>query len=166
LNYLETSEIIFEIKEYIKPESWIIDPFCGTGTLLLERALKMPSREYYGIDTYGEAIKEARINAEAAGVKVNFINRNFFDFTSDYPFQEIIAEFPDLFGKEPKEKNSFYESFFRKAIEIADEGAIMFLVSEEENLIKKHIRLSSNLKLIRSKHLGKSKSIYIIGVEK
>lgn len=160
------AETIHEIKEFIKPESWILDPFCGTATLLLERALEMPSREYYGIDTFGQAIAEARENADAAGVKINFINRDFFDFTSDYPFHEILAEFPDFFGKEPKEKDEFFTSFFKKAVEVAADEALMFLITDEENLIKKHIRLAPELKLVRSKSLGKSKQIYIIGVEK
>ena len=158
--------VVSEIQEYLKPESWIIDPFCGTGTLLLERALFMPSREYYGIDTYGQAIKEARVNAENAGVDVHFINRDYFDFKSDYPFHEILAEFPDFYGKDPKEKDDFYKSFFQKSIEIAASKAMMFVVSSEENLVKKYIRLNSELKFIRSKDLKHDIKIYIIGVEK
>ena len=160
------AEVVSEIKEYIKKDSWIIDPFCGTGTLLLERALYMPSREYYGIDTYGQAIKEARINAENAGVEVHFINRNFFDFISDYPFHEILGEFPDFYGKEPSEREDFYKNFFKCAIEIAANGAMMFLISADENMIKKYIRLNSELKFVRSKDLTRDLKIYIIGVEK
>lgn len=158
--------VVSEIKEYIKPESWIIDPFCGTGTLLLERALYMPSREYYGIDTYGQAIHEARVNAENAGVDIHFINRDYFDFTSDYPFHEVLADFPDFYGKNPKEKDDFYKSFFKKTIEIAANKAMIFVVSNEENLIKKYIRLHSELKFVRSKDLKHDIKIYIIGVEK
>ncbi len=158
--------VVSEIQEYLKPESWIIDPFCGTGTLLLERALFMSSREYYGIDTFGQAIKEARVNAENAGVDVHFINRDYFDFKSDYPFHEILAEFPDFYGKDPKEKDDFYKSFFQKSIEIAANKAMIFAVSSEENLIKKYIRLHSELKFIRSKDLKHDIKIYIIGVER
>jgi 23S rRNA G2445 N2-methylase RlmL len=145
----------------------MIDPLCGTGTLMIERALALPAREYYGTDTYGQAVKEARENAMYAGVyNMNFINRNFFDFQHDYPFQEILTEFPDMFGKEDVEKNNFCRMFFEKAIEISDDEAMMFIISGEESLIKKHIRISGVMKLVRTINLKKYINIYVIKIRK
>ena len=78
---------------YLREGAQVLDPFCGTGTLLIERELLLPSRTCYGVDTFGEAIMKARLNTGSIG-HVNYINRNFFDFTHDYPFDELITEFP------------------------------------------------------------------------
>ena len=167
MNPVTAATAISLIKSYMSEKSQIIDPLCGTGTLLIERALAMPAREYYGTDTYGQAVKEARENAMYAGVyNMNFINRNFFDFQHDYPFQEILTEFPDLFGKEDVEKNNFCKMFFEKAVEISDEEATLFLITNEEGLIRKHIRLSGSMKLLRTINLKKSTNIYVIKIRK
>ncbi len=167
MNPVTAATAISLIKSYMSEESQIIDPLCGTGTLLIERALAMPAKEYYGTDTYGQAVKEARENAMYAGAyNINFINRNFFDFKHDYPFQEILTEFPDLFGKEDVEKNNFCKMFFNKAVEISDEEATLFLITNEEGLIRKHIRLSGSMKLLRTINLKKSTNIYVIKIRK
>ena len=72
----------------------VLDPFCGVGTMLIERKRAMPADPLYGVDIFGEAIEKARQNADAAGCKVWFVNRDFFDFTHDYLFDEIITDMP------------------------------------------------------------------------
>ena len=37
-----------------------LDPFCGVGTMLIERDIAQPAREKYGIDIFGPAIEGAR----------------------------------------------------------------------------------------------------------
>jgi predicted RNA methylase len=167
MNPVTAAAAISLIKSYMSEDAQMIDPLCGTGTLMIERALALPAREYYGTDTYGQAVKEARENAMYAGVyNMNFINRNFFDFQHDYPFQEILTEFPDMFGKEDVEKNNFCRMFFEKAIEISDDEAMMFIISGEESLIKKHIRISGVMKLVRTINLKKYINIYVIKIRK
>ncbi len=52
---------------YLKENAQILDPFCGVGTMLIERDIRVPAREKYGIDIFGEAIRGARENASYAG---------------------------------------------------------------------------------------------------
>ncbi len=85
-------------KPYLKESAQVLDPFCGVGTLLIERRYAGPVRSAYGVDTFGEAIEKARKNAQIAGMPVNYINRNFFDFAHDYLFDEIITDMPDPAG--------------------------------------------------------------------
>ena len=55
----------------------------------------MPAGHMYGTDIYGEAVLQGKGgNAALAGAQIYFVNRDFFDFTSDYLFDEIIGEFP------------------------------------------------------------------------
>ena len=48
--------IVSLAKPYLKETAQIMDPFCGVGTLLIERAHLVPAREIYATDTYGDAI--------------------------------------------------------------------------------------------------------------
>ena len=80
-----TAALIMELaKDYMKEHAQILDPFCGVGTMLIERNKKVSAREIYGIDIFGEAIAFARENTELAGVNVNYIHRDFFDFKHEY----------------------------------------------------------------------------------
>ena len=71
-----------------------MDPFCGVGTLLIERAHLVPAREIYATDTYGDAITMGRENAAFAKTRINFIHRDFFDFRHEYKFDELITDMP------------------------------------------------------------------------
>ena len=64
-------------KPYLKEDAQIMDPFCGVGTMLVERDRKVPAREVYGTDIFGDAIEMARVNTELAGRKFNYIHRDF-----------------------------------------------------------------------------------------
>ena len=66
-----------------------MDPFCGVGTMLIERDIRVPAREKYGTDIFGEAIDKARENASAAGELIHFIHRDFFDFRHEYKFDAV-----------------------------------------------------------------------------
>lgn len=88
---------------YLKKGAQVLDPCCGVGTMLMERDLLVPAGDMYGLDIFGEAVIKARENAKAAGRQINYINRDFFDFTHKYLFDEIISNMP-LRGKK-QEKN-------------------------------------------------------------
>ena len=60
-------EFQIEIKEelaklaqpYLKANAQVLDPFCGVGTMLIERNKLAPANPMYGIDIFGEAIDKA-----------------------------------------------------------------------------------------------------------
>jgi putative N6-adenine-specific DNA methylase/tRNA (guanine6-N2)-methyltransferase len=45
----------------------VLDPFCGSGTILLEAAALLPEAELYGLDIREEAVEGTRRNLESAG---------------------------------------------------------------------------------------------------
>ncbi len=99
--------------DYIRPGVQVLDPFCGTGTMLIERTKYMDAYPLYGIDIFAEAIEKARINAEAAGVEINFINRDYFDFKHKYLFDEIFTNMPFSMNPEDADDiNDLYRKFF------------------------------------------------------
>lgn len=156
------AEAIELAKDYLKPGAWVIDPFCGVGTLLIERALAVRASELYGTDIYGHAILGARRNAKRADVDAHFINRDFFDFTHEKAFDEVLAEFPDLYGKEQAERDAFYGKAFQRSILLTGRGGVFIFLSGEEALMHKHIRLHPNLSLEAKIELRKRETIYII----
>lgn len=81
-------------RPYLQEKAQVLDPFCGVGTMLVERDLLVAAGDMYGTDVFGEAIAGARENAKAAGRNINYINRDIFDFTHKYLFDEIVTDMP------------------------------------------------------------------------
>ena len=135
-------------KPYLKKEAQILDPFCGVGTLLVERSRKMPVREAYGIDIFGDAVHMARENAAAAGERINFINRDYFTFRHEYVFDEIITDMPVRQNTPKEEIDTLYRRFFEKSRELLAPGAVIFMCSGEEGFVKKYLRLSQDYNLL------------------
>jgi 23S rRNA G2445 N2-methylase RlmL len=54
------------------PDDIILDPLCGAGTILIERALLAPFETAIGGDIRKEAVAMARRNADSAGVTITW----------------------------------------------------------------------------------------------
>lgn len=152
-------------KQYMRERAQVLDPFCGVGTLLIERALQVPSGDMYGIDIYREAIDKARENTQLANFEVNYINRDYFDFTHEYLFDEIITEMPLRGRKTKEEMDDFYALFFKKSKTLLKKNGIMILYSNEMSFIKKQIRIQEEFQLKKELCVQKKDGsyIYIIG---
>ncbi len=150
---------------WMKKGGQVLDPFCGVGTMLIERDKAKEAGPMYGIDTFGEAIKGARENTYLAGKEINYIHRDFFDFTHGYLFDEIITNMPVRGKRTKEEQEAFYRNFFRKAKEVLKPNGIMVLHSNEKGYIRKEIRLQEAWKLINEYNLDEKEgiSVYIIG---
>lgn len=151
-------------KEYMQKDAQILDPCCGVGTMLIERNMLVPAKHIYGIDIFGEAVNAGRENAKAAGVDINFINKDYFDFTHEYLFDEIITNLPDFRTRE--ETDEFYEKFFAKSYDILKANGIMIITCCEKNLVKKHLRLSSGYKLLREFTISEKEGREIFVIKK
>lgn len=130
-------------KDYLKQDAQVLDPFCGVGTMLVERAKMGHVGNLYGIDSFGEAIEKARKNTEAAGLFANYINRDFFDFKHEYLFDELITDMPFLppnvtDKNRQAELEQLYRKFFVKAKEHLKEGAVLVLYVRNPELVKKY----------------------------
>ena len=158
-----TAALIMELaKDHMKENAQILDPFCGVGTMLIERNKKVPAREIYGIDIFGEAIAFARENTELAGVNVNYIHRDFFDFKHGYLFDEIITNMP-LRGKKTKqEMDDFYAAFFEKAKEILAKNAVVIMYTNEIGFVKKQLRLHKEYTLLQETSMQPKNDFYLL----
>lgn len=158
-----TAALIMELaKDYMKENAQIMDPFCGVGTMLIERNKKVPAREMYGTDIFGEAIVFARENTELAGVKVNYIHRDFMDFKHGYLFDEIITNMP-LRGKKTKqEMDDFYGDFFEKTKEILAKDAVIIMYTNEIGFVKKQLRLQKEFTLLQETCMQPKNDFYLL----
>ena len=136
------------LRPYAKKGAQVLDPFCGVGTMLIERQRMMEANPLYGIDIYPEAIEKARENAEAAKVRINFINRDFLDFRHEYLFDEVITNMPAVTRlKGMEEIRELYEKFFLKVREVLKSDGILAVYTTEESLLVHCMKKYDFLKL-------------------
>lgn len=158
-----TAALIVELaKDYLKEDAQIIDPFCGVGTMLIERNKKVPAREMYGIDIFGDAITFARENTQLAGARVNYIHRDFRDFKHNYLFNEIITNMPVRGKKTKQEMDVFYEEFFEKAKTILTKEAVIVMYTNEIGFVKKQLRLNKDFSLEQETCMQPKTDFYLL----
>ena len=104
--------------------------------MLIERNFLKPANPMYGVDIFREAIEKGRENAEAAGVLINYINRDFLDFRHEYLFDEIVSNLPGVTRtKDMEQITRLYEGFFKKVPEVLKENGILVLYTPEESIL-------------------------------
>ena len=127
-------------KPYLKEEAQVLDPFCGVGTMLIERQKVGKAKVLYGVDIYGEAIDHAIENANWASADIYLINRDFFDFTHKYLFDELITNMPTAIGRKTQgEIIELYALFFQKAHTMMGANSVMVLYSRDKSLVERGI---------------------------
>lgn len=128
-------------RPYLKEGAQILDPFCGVGTMLIERSRAVAAGPMYGIDLFGEAIEKARRNTERADSRVYYINKDFFEFEHGYLFDEIITDMPQTTASRTKrELRGLYRAFFDKAKRHLKEDAVMVLYTTEPQYVIESVR--------------------------
>lgn len=122
-------------KDYLKEDASILDPFCGVGTMLIERHKKVKANTMYGIDSLEDAIIKARNNTKEAKQIIHYVNRDFFDFTHEYQFDEVITNMPFQWGRVTQEEiDELYTKFFLKIKKHLKEDSTLVLYSHDKEL--------------------------------
>ena len=114
----------------------ILDPFCGTGGILLEAGLM--GRKVLGNDWSLQMTTGARLNLKYFGVRDYIIgNDDFLEMEIREPVAAIVTDFP--YGKNSRlsQKNleQLYGASFRKFHEILPEGRKGVVVVSERKLL-------------------------------
>lgn len=163
-----TAALVAKISEpYLKEGAQVLDPFCGVGTMLIERHKLVPANPMYGIDLFGEAIDKAIINAKRAEAVINFINRDFFDFTHNYLFDEIFTNMPTRGGrKSEQEMVMLYHEFFNKALRVLKNEAVIIMYTRDKSLVLKEVSSRSQCTVLEEYAISKKEDayLYIIGI--
>lgn len=158
-----SAALIMELaKDYLKENAQIMDPFCGVGTMLIERNIKAPAREMYGTDIYGEAIAFARENTQRAQMHVNYIHRDFMDFKHEYLFDEMITNMPVRGTKTKQEMDAFYGAFFEKAKTHLVKDGVIIMYTNEIGFVKKQLRLHKEFVLLQETCLQPKNDFHLL----
>lgn len=149
-------------KEYMKEGAQVLDPFCGVGTMLIERHKAVGANTTYGIDRQVEAIDKARENTEAAHQIIHYINRDFFTFEHEYLFDEVITNMPFQMGRiTDEEVYELYEGFFKKIPVHLSEDALLILYSHDREYVQK-MAPENHFKILKEYEISKKKGIYVL----
>lgn len=125
-------------KPYMIEDAQVLDPFCGVGTLLLERQKIIKGNTSYGIDEMAEAIEKAKLNTEEAGQIIHYINKDFFEFTHEYLFDEVFTDMPFAMGNTTQEDiRVIYEKFFKRIRHYIKEDATLILYVRNPELLER-----------------------------
>ncbi len=153
-------------REHLKPGARVLDPCCGSGTLLLEREKLTDVASLTGVDIAHKAIDIARRNAEKAGSKAKFVCNDMLRFEAKRPYDEVIANLP--FGNRVgthSANEKLYAGLLDRLPGWLNENGTAVLYTMEFTLLKKLIRERPKLKLVtetRTEAGGLMPGIFII----
>jgi len=144
----------------------LLDPFCGSGTILIEAATVFPHVEIYGSDHREEAVIGVQDNITAANLahRIQIQQLDARDLETSYPpsyFRAIVTNPP--YGMRLGSKMNFdrlYFKFLRGAEKILEPGGrIVSLVGKGRGAFKKIISELGTFK-IREQRLVKTGELY------
>lgn len=155
---------------YMKENAQVLDPFCGVGTMLMERGMAVRTKTMYGLDIQEEAVIKARKNLKAAEdaqnalhrhFMVNYINRDFFTFKHEYLFDEIITNMPFQIGrKTAQEIKEIYASFFPAARAVLKQDGVIVMYSHDAEYVKK-LSVSNGFAVVKSFEISMKEGTYV-----
>jgi tRNA G10 N-methylase Trm11 len=149
INPVNAAIVMKAITRWLRPSAKVIDPFCGAGTMLIERAKLKPFQTLTGIDIFNSAITAAEINSNLANVKIDLIVRDILDFSTVDLFDEMISNMPFESKSGASGFNTkLYSEFVNKLPSLIKSGGMVFLYTVEKNLLKQSLIGNERLKLI------------------
>ncbi len=125
--------------DYLSEGARVYDPFCGAGTLLTERCYLGKTGGCYGTDIYKEAIEKARANSDYARLPIHYIQRDFFTFTTDKLFDEVITDMPRNLRDEQGQRmdmKDFACRFLRRLPVLVHRGAVAVIYTMEPAVLR------------------------------
>ncbi|SFQ16271.1 23S rRNA G2445 N2-methylase RlmL [Lachnospiraceae bacterium XBB1006] len=162
------ANLVYLAKPYMKVGAQIIDPFCGTGTMLIERRMQVRAGDTYGVDLYGKAIEIARENSKEVGPNIHYIQRDYATFVHDYLFDEVITDMPvRTRNVERSEVKARYELLFSKTRSILKSTGMMFVFGNEHGFMMQQLRQNRDFTLVKDYVIDDRKEMhfYIIRYE-
>lgn len=149
INPVTSAIVIKAISKWLKPDAKVIDPFCGAGTMLIERAKLKGYSSLTGVDIFNLAITAATINSDLADVKIELIPEDILGFSGFSLFDEMISNMPFESRSGVHDFNTeLYSEFVNKIPRLVRPGGMAFLYTVERNLLKQNLIGNEQLELI------------------
>lgn len=153
-------------KDYMIEDARVLDPFCGVGTMLIERQKKLAADTSYGLDIYEEAIEKAKRNTEEAGQIIHYVNRDCFTFTHEYLFDEIFTNMPFAQGrKTPLEIYEIYGKFFDTARRLLKTGGVIIMYTHDKAYVEK-LSYKHGYEILKKDHINVKEDTWLYILKK
>ena len=150
INPVTAAIVVKAIEKWLKPNPSVIDPFCGTGTMLIERAKLEKVQSLTGVDIYRTAISAAEVNSKLANINIELIAEDILEFSTNYLFDELITNMP--FDNKSTTHNKYaelYSSFVNKIPTLVRPGGIAFIYTIEKQLFREVLMDNEELELLQ-----------------
>lgn len=137
INPATAAGLLMLAKAHLSSKANIIDPFCGSGTLLVERARLMPCQSLTGVDLSVRAIAAARENLAAAELTARIVRGDARNFSLKNPADELMANLP--FGNRVgnhTENEQLYRAFIGNLPNLLKPGGLLLLYTMEQKLMR------------------------------
>ncbi len=148
INPVTAASVMQVCKQYFNKESDVLDPFCGSATMLIERSLAMQCKSLVGVDKSTVAIRAALSNRKASGLDISLIKKDILEFDS-MQFDEIISNMP--FGNRVsghEENKLLYRQFIKKLDSLLSKNGTAMLYTQEKKLLRENIQKHSGFTII------------------
>lgn len=89
------------------PPRSVLDPACGTGTLLLEAGRRFPEALLTGVDTNAISVAIAQCRAHLAGIEATFVVQDAFEWIGSGPAVDLVLIDPPIGAKSPGRRERF-----------------------------------------------------------
>ncbi len=155
--------------EHMRVNARVLDPCCGSGTLLIERGKLAPTASLTGVDIAHKAIDIARENAAAANSPAKFVCNDLMRFEATRKYDEILANLP--FGNRVgthKNNEQLYAALLDRLPKWLNPDGVAILYTMEFTLLKKLVRERAFLRLVtetRTEAGGLLPGVFIIKLQ-
>lgn len=168
INPATAAIVMKSIEKWLKPNSKVIDPFCGAGTMLIERAKLKDYKSLTGVDIFKTGITYAEVNSSLANVKMELIAEDILEFTSRDIFDEMISNMPfESKSGTGGFNKKLYSEFVNRIPSLVRPGGMLFLYTVEKNLLKENLIANKQLKIIDTIKIetgGLTPNVFVIRV--
>jgi tRNA G10 N-methylase Trm11 len=150
INPVTAAIVVKSIEKWLTPSAKVIDPFCGTGTMLIERAKLQEFESLTGVDIFRTAISAAEINSKLANVNIELLDEDILEYSTSELFDEIITNMP--FDNKSTTHNKYadlYSEFVNKIPSLVKSGGMAFVYTIEKQLFRDVLLDNEELELLQ-----------------
>lgn len=149
INPVTAASIMRICKPYMKDDASVLDPFCGSATMLIERAYIKRTSALVGVDISPKAIKVACANRKASKTRIALIKSDILEYGA-VQYDEIISNMPFGIRVSGHESNlKLYKAFSEKMSSLLKDDGIAFLYTQEKKLLREVVEEIQDFTIVR-----------------
>jgi predicted RNA methylase len=136
INPVAAASIMRLCLPYMKDNADVLDPFCGSATMLIERGYIKKANSLFGVDISPAAIKAACENRKASGLKIALIKGDILGYGGAV-YDEIISNMPFGIRVSGHDSNiKLYAGFADRLLKLLKADGYAFLFTQEKKLLR------------------------------